>query len=135
MDTAALTPHRHAVLLVDDYEPLREALTRMLETGGCRVQAVGTGREALRAIALSRPCVMLLDVELPDMGAGDVVRRLGLAGSRDRPSIVVISGDGDALAKSGCAVDDFLLKPVDRRTLLAAVDRHARCPGEDGQRR
>jgi len=128
MESDFAVPHRHVVLLVDDYEPLREALTRMLETGGYTVRGAGTGLDALKAIALTRPCVIFLDIALPDMRAPDLVRRLGLAGARDRPPIVLISGDGDALARNGSTVEGLLLKPVDRRALLAAVEHHARCP-------
>ncbi len=124
MTEFARPPHHHRILVVDDYEPLREAFKRMLETDGCSVQPAGTGFEALTALGEERPCLVFLDLALPDMTAQHVLQSIGPEG----PPVVLISGDAESLAGAfSRAIAGTLVKPIDRTTLAAAVARHARC--------
>ena len=64
------------ILLVDD-EPNIVQLARMyLEREGFRVQSVGDGGAALKAVERFRPALMVLDVMLPVMDGLEVCRRL-----------------------------------------------------------
>ena len=61
------TPHT-CILLVDDNEAGRYALSRLLRREGFDVTEAATGHEALRLAAVApQPDLIILDVKLPDM--------------------------------------------------------------------
>jgi CheY-like chemotaxis protein len=53
------------VLVVDDSSIIREVLTRMLESHGAIVTAVGSAEQALDLLEQLRPDVLLSDLEMP----------------------------------------------------------------------
>ena len=63
------------ILNVDDNEQHRYALSRVLRKAGFNVLEARTGREALE-VALARPSLIILDINLPDMLGFDVCRHL-----------------------------------------------------------
>lgn len=66
---------RITILNVDDNEPHRYAITRVLKAAGYNVVEAKNGKEALQ-MAWSRPGLVLLDINLPDMLGFDVCRQL-----------------------------------------------------------
>jgi CheY-like chemotaxis protein len=66
---------RITILNVDDNQGHRYAISRVLRQAGFDVMEAETGREAL-AVASSRPSLIILDVNLPDMLGFDVCREL-----------------------------------------------------------
>jgi two-component system CheB/CheR fusion protein len=110
-------PH---VLVVDDNPDGRDALSLLLEHWGYRVDAVGSGTEALQLAAMLRPDIIVLDMGLPDMDGCEVVRQLRRRGC-DR---FVIGYSAfwtyeESARRAGC--DAYVLKPaID--PLLAVLD-------------
>jgi CheY-like chemotaxis protein len=66
---------RLTILNVDDNQGHRYAITRVLTDAGFDVIEAGTGTEALNR-ALSRPSLIILDVNLPDMLGFEVCKKL-----------------------------------------------------------
>ena len=64
------------VLLVEDDQATRAAVTRNLEAHGYRVDDAGDAAEALRRWDAERPDIVLLDLGLPDLDGEAVVRRI-----------------------------------------------------------
>jgi len=91
--------HRHTVLLVDDHEDLRDAFLVLALSSGVDAVAVAGGREALTYLktAAATPCVIVLDLSMPDMD--------GLAFRREQSAdpaladipVVVLSGAGPGM--------------------------------------
>jgi CheY-like chemotaxis protein len=87
----------------------------------------GTGAEGLRLAQQTRPALILLDRQLPDMRGEDVLMRLKADGETADAAVVMLSGDTEkshvatALAAGAAA---FLAKPFDVAELLAVVDRY-----------
>ena len=78
---------RITILNVDDNQEHRYAITRVLQHAGFNVIEARTGREALQ-LAWSRPGLVVLDINLPDMLGFDVCRNLkGDPTTRDIPVI------------------------------------------------
>jgi PAS domain S-box-containing protein len=63
------------VLVVDDDEAKRYAITKMLRKAGFAIREAATGGEALRLVA-DLPDLVILDVKLPDVSGFDVCRRI-----------------------------------------------------------
>ena len=64
------------ILNVDDNEVARYAISRTLRHAGFTVIEAATGREALQALATSRPALVLLDVYLPDCSGFEICRQI-----------------------------------------------------------
>jgi len=78
------------VLIVDDHAGFRSFARSLLESEGyVVVSEAEDGRSAIAAVSESRPDVVLLDVQLPDMDGFEVTRRL--LASPDPPPIVLTS--------------------------------------------
>jgi CheY-like chemotaxis protein len=101
-------------LVVDDIRETREVLSAMLATIGCEIILAENGRQALEAVAASRPNIVFMDMRLPEMDGLEATRRL----VRDHTSsgLKVVATSASALAherelylKAGC--DDFVAKP------------------------
>jgi DNA-binding NarL/FixJ family response regulator len=77
------------VLIVDDHQPFRAVARALLEGAGYVVAAeAADAAEALAAVAVSNPDVVLLDVQLPDRDGFAVAEALSSAGG---PAVVLIS--------------------------------------------
>lgn len=76
MSTITSYPHPFAILVVDDDPDLCMALTDFLEVQGHRVDAVGTGAEAVERVTIHHFDAVLLDIGLPDIDGLTVLRTL-----------------------------------------------------------
>ena len=110
------------ILFVDDDGANRRLLRWLFQNEGFGVLEAGTGAEALR-LAETKPDLILLDVNLPDLNGFEVCRRLkALAATASTPvlyvsAVHVNSGDRSAGLESGA--DGYLVKPFEPRELLA----------------
>ena len=79
------------VLIVDDHEVFRASSRALLQAGGFDVigEAAG-GLEAIEAVSMLHPEVVVLDIQLPDLDGLDVAERL--AEAPDPPAVVLVSG-------------------------------------------
>jgi DNA-binding LytR/AlgR family response regulator len=109
------------VLIVDDEGAARRRLVRLLED--LDVEVAGEAADGLAALDVAertRPDVILLDIEMPEVSGLDVARRL----SDPRPLIIFQTAfDQYALDAFEREALDFLLKPVTRDRLAHALAR------------
>jgi FixJ family two-component response regulator len=110
------------VHVVDDDDAVRESLGRLLRSHGFTVQLYRSAGEFLLASPIHAPGCVLLDLRMP--GPGGLELQASLAKQEDAPAVVFMSGEGDirssVLAIRRGAID-FLTKPIDADTLLAAI--------------
>ncbi len=111
------------VLVVDDHPIWRHGVAAGLEEAGCVVAGTaGDGAQALRVAAATRPGVVLLDLNLPDMSGAEVTRRLLAAGPGIRVLILSASGERqDVLDAMTAGATGYLVKSAQFSELLAAV--------------
>jgi two-component system LytT family response regulator len=109
-------------LLVDDEQPARERLRQLL-SAHADVEIVGEAEDGVQAaeqIAALAPDLVLLDIQMPGASGLDVAASLG----RPRPRVVFCTAfDQYAVDAFELAATDYLLKPVNRARLAAALDR------------
>ncbi|MES2708024.1 MAG: response regulator [Verrucomicrobiota bacterium] len=120
------------VHLIDDDDPLRTALTRLLRAAGHEVRAYSSVAEFLLARQGPLRGCLLLDVRLPG-GPGGLELQKSLIRQGETVPVIFLTGHGDIpmsvqAIKSGAF--DFLTKPVGRTALLTSV-RAALARGED----
>jgi two-component system, LytTR family, response regulator len=110
-------------LIVDD-EPLAREGLRMLLAGDPDIAAVHEakdGREAVAALRTTRPDLVFLDVQMPEMDGFAVVQEIGA----DRmPAVVFVTAhDHYAIRAFEINAIDYLLKPVTRERFAQALAR------------
>jgi len=113
------------VLIVDDEPLARQRLRHLLaEIPGTEVVGeCGDGTDAAKAISDLAPDVVLLDVQMREMGGFALVETIG--SSRMPPVVFVTAHDQFALRAFDVSAVDYLLKPVQTPQLARALQRAA----------
>ncbi|HEX7024926.1 MAG TPA: response regulator, partial [Gemmatimonadales bacterium] len=126
-------PTKPLVLVVDDDRAARDLITHYLTESGYRVETAANGEEAIRFARTSRPDAITLDMLLPEPdGLGILARLKHNSDTREIPVVVVSITDRRELGFSLGAAD-WLVKPVQKNALLAALDRTVRRPVSGGR--
>jgi two-component system response regulator RegX3 len=115
-----------AKLLVVDDEPRAAELTaELLRRAGYVVEIAVSGGEALERVRKSAPDLMLLDYEMPDMQAPEVLDQLRSGGDRVAFPVIILTGArftaGDQVVGIERGATDYIVKGTDRQVLLARV--------------
>jgi DNA-binding response OmpR family regulator len=115
-----------AKLLVVDDEPRAAELTaELLRRAGYAVEVAGSGTEALEKVRKGSPDLMLLDYEMPDMQAPEVLDQLRSGGDRVAFPVIILTGArfaaGDQVVGIERGATDYIAKGTDRQVLLARV--------------
>ncbi len=109
-------------LVIDDEQPARERLKQLL-TAHPDVEVVGEaddGVQAAERIAELSPDLVLLDIQMPGASGLDVAASLG----KPRPAVIFCTAyDQYAVDAFELSALDYLLKPVNRARLAAALER------------
>ena len=132
------TLRKTKVLVVDDEESLVDMLTTALRFTGYDVVSESSGFDALRAIKESRPDMIVLDVNMPDLDGFEVCRRIRRDGI-DSPVILLTARDAAEDLRTGFShgADDYLTKPFSLEELSLRIEAILRRVqnSEDGPRR
>lgn len=113
------------ILVVEDNEPSRDALSRRLRRRGYRVVFATDGREAVTVAFEAQPDVILMDLGLPGIDGWEATRRVKASpATRDIPIIVLsahaTTHDRDLALEAGG--DDFDTKPVRFEQLIEKIE-------------
>jgi len=122
-------------LIIDDVEINRELLAVFLE-GRASIASVDSGEEALRLVedALrtdSHFDLICLDIGLPGISGHEVlksIREMEAINGNSRAKVFMVTGSSSiddaigALFLGDC--DDYLTKPLNRQSFMAALDKH-----------
>src|ERR671912_580379 len=110
------------ILIVDDEQPARDRLRQLLAAES-DVEIVGEaedGVQTLERVSELVPDLLLLDIQMPGLSGLEVAASLG----RPRPAIIFCTAyDQYAVDAFELQAVDYLLKPVNRARLQAALNR------------
>ena len=110
------------VLVVEDDVRDQAQLVQTLAGAGYSVELATTGAEALRHWHARSFDAVTIDLLLPDMNGLDLLAALA-EGKRKATPIIVVTVVPDTKVVAGFAVHEVLGKPVDRASLLGALER------------
>jgi len=138
---------RERVLIVDDSAEIRALLESVLSYAGYEPFSAGTGQEGLGLAFHAQPDVLLVDLELPDIGGFKLLEQLNGA-NISIPTVIMTGYGSEGVAARALRLGaiGYLIKPFtteevlatvekaltvgrlarDRASLSALVDRHAR---------
>ncbi|MEL7490055.1 MAG: response regulator [Pseudomonadota bacterium] len=107
-------------LIIDDSEVIREIIVRLVKDLGLEPLEATSAGEGVEICGGASPAVVLLDWDLPKMGALDFLRGAGAMDADKRPEIVLCATENDhqqfTLAKAAGA-KHHLLKPFNREMM------------------
>lgn len=110
------------LLLIEDYRPLQQSLTKGLREAGFAVDTTRDGQEGLWYAMGNEYDVIILDLMLPGMDGLSILRKLR---TNDRQSHVLILTAKDTLQDRikglNLGADDYLVKPFAFKELLARI--------------
>ncbi len=129
---AVLPGNGKRILVVDDEPSIVDAVSTALRYEGYEVTEASTGREALEAVAIGSPDLVVLDWMLPDIEGIEVGRRLRARGFRTAV-LFLTAKDGiedkvEALRAGG---DDYVTKPFSLAEIVARAEAILRRTGSE----
>ena len=116
---------KRRILLVEDIESTIDIAARQLECLGYEVAIARNGLEALAKLAEHAPDLIVMDIQLPQMGGFEAVGHIrGTPHLRDIPILAAtakaLKGDEEKCLAAGC--DGYIAKPFTHRQLETAIN-------------
>lgn len=113
------------VLVVDDDEAIRHAITEALTAEGYTVHSVAGGAEAIAIAQREQPGLILLDVNMPRVDGWEVLDELRATAGPQTPVVVMTAGYEAQDRALASGAQGYLAKPFELDDLFSAVDAHA----------
>lgn len=110
------------ILVVDDEEMLRDAVSSYLEKKGFHVFAAETGTQALRIFENQTISFVILDLMLPDLSGEEICTRIR---KQSRVPIIMLTAkitEDDLLNGLHIGADDYMTKPFSLKELYARIE-------------
>jgi signal transduction histidine kinase/CheY-like chemotaxis protein len=122
---AARAPATHdgAVLVIDDDPMILDLVNRILGKEGFTPILARSGDEGLAMARERRPAAIVLDVLMPAMSGWEVLRALKADPGLATCPVIMLTGVDDRRTALALGAAEYLLKPVDRDSLMRALDR------------
>lgn len=125
MTTSTLGHDAHIFLVEDDQE-LSSLVQEYLIKQGYQVSVESNGLKAARQIPASGADLVILDVMLPGMTGMDICRHIRPVFDGPILMLTALDDDMDQLVGLELGADDYIIKPVAPRLLLARIHAHLR---------
>jgi two-component system, OmpR family, KDP operon response regulator KdpE len=117
--------HSPRLLVVDDDAAVATATAELLRRSGFMVDVAGSGQEAVTACARRPPDLMLLDYDMPEMDALDVLEALRADEAAPDFPVLILTGArlsaGDQVLGLEAGARDYLPKGIGRQVLVARI--------------
>ncbi len=113
------------ILVIDDDENIRKALTMTLEGQGYRVEGAKDGKEAIEKSNSSFYNLALIDIRLPDMEGTALLS--DMRDTTPRMVKIIITGYpslDNAAEAANRGADGYIVKPVKTEQLLSMIEEH-----------
>jgi DNA-binding response OmpR family regulator len=131
--TDAAPSEAPSIVLVEDDLRLSELVSRYLGNNGFSLTCIARGDEAIAAVRRDNPDLLILDVGLPGEDGFEVCRQLRPVYSN--PILILTARDSDIDHVLGLELgaDDYVIKPVEPRVLMARIQALLRRSKQSGR--
>lgn len=113
------------ILIADDNENIREALTYLLEDEGHSLSVAKDGAEALRKVREVAPEILFLDIMMPEINGYDVCRTIKNDPDLKKTYIIMLTAKGQADEQERCkeiGADEYVVKPFSPMEIFAKIN-------------
>lgn len=110
------------ILVVDDESRIRALVRMLLENRGYEVHEAGDGPEALRAIPVLSPDMVILDIMMPAMDGFACCKKIRALTPCPILMLTAKGEDYDQVEGLQCGADDYVIKPFTPMVLAARVE-------------
>lgn len=114
------------ILIADDNENIREALTYLLEDEGYKLWMAKDGAEALREVRNVRPDIIFLDIMMPEMNGYDVCRIIKNDPDLKKTYVIMLTAKGQVSEQERgkeVGADEYIVKPFSPMEILTKIKR------------
>jgi two-component system cell cycle response regulator DivK len=120
-------PARKTVLIVEDNELNMKLFHDLLEAHGYATIEARTGREALALARKSRPDLIIMDIQLPEVSGLQATKELKADPQLAKIPVIAVTafamkGDEERIRAGGC--EDYIAKPISVAGFLEKVKRY-----------
>jgi len=112
------------ILVVDDTPDCLFVLRGMIESTGHHVRTAQSGREALEAMAVAVPDLVMLDMMMPEMSGLEVLERIRSIPATARVPVILVTArtdDDDVMAGYQVGADYYITKPCTARQVAHGI--------------
>ncbi|MEK9749154.1 MAG: response regulator transcription factor [Pseudomonadales bacterium] len=112
------------ILVVEDEADIREVVLYNLRREGYEAMGCETGTQALSAIKMKRPDLVILDLMIPELDGLTVCQQVRADPEVSSTPIVIVSAkeeESDVVIGLGLGADDYVAKPFRPKELMARV--------------
>lgn len=110
------------ILVVDDDEPLLQLMEAVLRTYRMIPVTASSGRQAIDVVRSEDPDLAIVDLNMPDMSAAELVASIRRASRRSELPMIILSGDPvDEARRSETRIEVAILKPFDTADLIEKI--------------
>jgi len=120
-----VSDENRTILVVEDYEDVRQMLRILLESEKFRVLAASSGAEALKILKRERPAVILMDLALPGFDGFETIRRIrNIDGFQNTPIVILSAYSGPSVCETArrAGIEVFITKPIDFDELAVVLE-------------
>jgi DNA-binding response OmpR family regulator len=111
-----------SIVLVEDDLRLAELVSRYLEANGFRVASTARGDQAVDQVRRSNPDLLILDIGIPGKDGFEVCRQLRPLYTNPILILTARNNDIDHVLGLELGADDYVIKPVEPRVLMARIN-------------
>jgi len=114
------------ILIADDNDNIREALTSILEDEGHSLFIAKDGAEALRKARELSPDILILDIMMPKISGYDVCRTIKNDPNLKKTFVIMLSAKGQANEQEHgkeVGADEYIVKPFSPGDILVKINK------------
>ncbi len=112
------------ILIADDNENIREAITYLLEDEGYQLKLAKDGNETLKKAKEFHPDILFLDIMMPEMNGYDVCRTLKSDPDLKDIYVIMLTAKGQVAEQERgkeVGADEYIVKPFSPMEILAKI--------------
>jgi two-component system, OmpR family, alkaline phosphatase synthesis response regulator PhoP len=112
------------ILIADDNENIREALTYLLEDEGYQLRLAKDGADTLQQVKEFRPDIILLDIMMPEVNGYDVCRAVKSDPSLQKTYVIMLTAKGQVAEQERgkeVGADEYVVKPFSPMDILSKI--------------
>jgi two-component system alkaline phosphatase synthesis response regulator PhoP len=112
------------ILIADDNENIREALTYLLEDEGYKLWLAKDGADALRKVREIHPDILFLDIMMPEINGYDVCRTIKNDPELKKTYVIMLTAKGQVSEQERgkeVGADEYIVKPFSPMQILSKI--------------